>query len=558
MKNKIKVPGFVFEPRFSDNTETITIERQDKALEIEFSVFDKKEILEIAENLAFKKRRAHDRHIDEILAIIDQVGNLWADPDYDIRKEVLDVLPMMTGQSKKLCRIELEGTIKLWNRKNAETQLSRELGGKKYLEEWLTKGTSRIHAQPRGLVLHNMAGNAFNLGFATLFYGLVTKNVNLVKLAHGEPYVIVKLCESIRDVDPAIAKEMAAIYWRGSRDDIYEALFNSGYINCLLAWGGIYSIEQIRKKAYRYGIKIIDHGPKVSFCVISEDIFNDVEKMTKLVKKLAIDIVCWNQNACLSPRVIYIVDNSHKSVISSNLNDDYLGSDESAKSDKDSLNNLLDKFKGNGESNSSDNYNIKNLMERSLTLVRNSLSDLSPLGFARMLAEGLKKAEETLPRANLTHTDGLEMNKKREYFLMNYASKNEAKIFTPPNDQLDWTVVYLRNLPNKREIDMCQNRFAIVSRISSIKDLLHSIRQEELQQFLQTISIYGSEQFIKETAEELSLLGAYRFPRIGEHNLFPLGMPWDGHYVLQDMIKWVYLGFEDYSDTKSDGNISFF
>ena len=164
-----------------------------------------------------------------------------------------------------------------------------------------------------------------------------------------------------------------------------------------------------------------------------------------------------------------------------------------------------------------------------------------------------------LPRANLTQADGLEIAKKREYFFMNYVTKRQATIINPPKNKLDWTVIYQRNLPSMMEINMCQDRFIIVTRISSINDLIYSIKKEKLQQYLQTISIHGSESFIKETAEEFSILGAYRFPRIGEHNIQPIGMPWDGHYILQDMIKWVYIGFLAQEKSENEeGKISLF
>ena len=142
---------------------------------------------------------------------------------------------------------------------------------------------------------------------------------------------------------------------------------------------------------------------------------------------------------------------------------------------------------------------------------------------------------------------------------MNYVTQRLATIIYPPKNKLDWTVVYLRNLPTMMEVNMCQDRFVIVTRISSIQDLVHSIRKEKLQQYLQTISIYGSDDFVKEVAEEFSLLGAYRFPRIGEHNIQPIGMPWDGHYTLQEMIKWVYIGFLTQElDENEEARISLF
>jgi hypothetical protein len=106
---------------------------------------------------------------------------------------------------------------------------------------------------------------------------------------------------------------------------------------------------------------------------------------------------------------------------------------------------------------------------------------------------------------------------------------------------------------------MCQDRFVIITRISNIQDLINSIRKEKLQQYLQTISIYGSDDFVKDVAEEFSLLGAYRFPRIGENNIQPIGMPWDGHYILQEMIKWVYIGFITQElNENEEGRISLF
>ncbi|MFO8020709.1 MAG: acyl-CoA reductase [Promethearchaeia archaeon] len=556
MKKSISIPAFIFKSGYGENTTSKTIKRQDDVLELEFPIFQKNEVLEVASRLAKKKRRAHNRHIDEVLDIIDQVGNLWRDPNYDIRKEVLEVLPIMTGQSKKLCEVELDGTLEMWDRKYTEIQLKSELGGKEYLEEWVQKRSTRIHAQPRGLILHNMAGNAFNLGMLSLFYGLITKNVNLIKLSHGEPFMAIKLCESIADVDDKIAKEIAALYWRGSKTEIYDALFNSGWVDGVLAWGGIHSIEEIRRRANRFGIKIIDHGPKISFSVISESIFKDKNKMEEIAQKIAVDAVCWNQKACLSPRVIYIMDDPQESAVYKEEGQNTLSN--KSQNDRKTLDNpVLDSLSDIPTRNNENGTNIETLMQRSIKQLRNQYSELSPMGFAKMLADGLKLTDKILPRANLTHSDGLSVERKREYFFMNYVTKKRATILTPPMDKLDWTVVFLRDLPNRKEIDMCQNRFLIVTRISSIEDLIHSIRKEKLQRYLQTVSIYGSDNFIKEVAEELSLAGAYRFPKVGEHNNHPIGMPWDGHYVLQDLTKWVYIGHLD-QKVKEEDQLSFF
>ena len=545
MHKNVSVPAFVFKPITTDHTTKETIKRQDDVLEIEFPVFEKEEVLKIAETLSFRKRRAHDRPIDEVIDIMDQVGALWMNPNYDIRKEVMEVITMTTGQSQSLCELELIQNVGIWNRKPLEAFLAEELGGKKYLDSWVPSGTMKLHAQPRGVVLHNIAGNAFNVGMLSLFFGLITKNVNLVKLPREEPYFTEKFAESIGEVDKKIAKEIAVLYWSGSKSEIYDELFNSGNIDCVLAWGGLTSIEDIRRRAYRFGIKVIDHGPKMSFSIISEEMLTDTELMQSVAQKLATDVAIWNQKACLSPRVVYIKEKSTQPLNSNGFKGI---SEKSTENDSILLRNTQSASTNDDKSDSLFSFgktstDITDLMQRSLKLLRNEITDSSPLGFAKILADSMKKIDVQYPRAYMTQADGMAMAKKREYFAMKYEIKDEAIILTPKKNPLNWTVVYLRNPPTLEEIDMCQDRFIVVTRIANIQDLVHFLRREKLLQYLQTFSIYGTDQFVEDVAEELSLLGAARFPRVGEHNLQKIGAPWDGHYVLNDMVRWVEIGF---------------
>lgn len=542
MQQKITVPGFIFKPVMSKKMTTMEVKRQDDKLEIEFPVFDKDDVLKAAEALNLRKYSAHDRSIEDTIDIIDQVGQLWFNHNYDLRKETLDVIPMITGQSRNLCEIELDAVLQLWQRKTAELMLSEELGGKSFLDSWVPKNQMRMHAQPQGLVVHNLAGNTFNIGLLSLYFGIITKNVNLVKLPHEEPYFAVKLAESIAEVDRKIAKEMAVLYWSGSRSDIFDSLFSSGYVNCVLAWGGLQSIEDIRRRSYHFGIKVVDQGPKVSFSIVSEEVLKDPSVMRELAQKVAMDVAFWNQRACLSPRVIYIQEKSSKSSVTNGSSQKENSGDKS----QSLFQGLIDSEvkSTNGTAVSSDGErDILALMQRSLKLLKNEVTDLSPLGFAKILASEMKNLDERFPRSHLTQADVMTTIKKREYFSMKYQFAEEGVVITPRKDELNWTVVYLRNPPSMEEIDMCQDRFIIVTRISNIQEFIHFIRREKLQQYMQTISLYGSDKYVENLAEELSLIGAFRFPRVGEHNYHIIGAPMDGHHMLRELIRWVYIGF---------------
>lgn len=526
MNRKVSIPAYIFKSVTSNQITSETIKRQDDVLELEFPTYNKEEVLQIAEILHQRKRRAHDRSMDDLIEILDNVGKLWSNPNYDLRKEALEILPMTTGQSRQLCELELDSSCLMYNKKYIETQLNEELGGKMVLDSWVPTGKIRLHAQPQGLVFHNMAGNAFILSMGSLFITILTKNVNLVKLAREEPYFGVKFAESIAEVDKKLGKELAVLYWSGSRGEIYDSLFNSGFVDCVMAWGGLQSIEEIRRRAYRFGIKIIDHGPKLSFSIISDEMMQKPDLMQDVARKIAMDVVIFNQKACMSPRVIYIKENKP----SSSSNGD--------KIDFNGFKNDKDKSSSNrGEED------LSNLMLRSVKLLRNEITNASPLGFAKILADEMKNADSRLPRANLTDADGMEVARKREYFSMEYEFKDKGVVLTPSKEKLNWTVVYLRDPPSMKEIDMCQDRCIIVTRMANIYDLLHFMQREHLQQYLQTISTYGSNEFVEEVAEEFSLIGAFRFPRVGENNMQLPGTPWDGSYPVKELVKWVYIGF---------------
>jgi len=95
--------------------------------------------MNFANQLAMRRRKAHDRPIDELLEILDIVGTNWLNPNYEFRKEALEIIPMMTGQSRKLCELELNGSISIYLKKVAETFLKNEIGGKDFLEKWVPK-----------------------------------------------------------------------------------------------------------------------------------------------------------------------------------------------------------------------------------------------------------------------------------------------------------------------------------------------------------------------------------------------------------------------------------
>ncbi|MHA1743623.1 MAG: acyl-CoA reductase [Candidatus Heimdallarchaeota archaeon] len=510
MKKEITVHPFISQPITAQNLLTNTIEWKDASLEVTFPTFSAEELLPLAQRLSSLKRSAHIRPLEDVLEIIDQVGALWRDPSYELRKEALEIVPLIAGQSKQLSEFELSGVAQLWSRPVVESMLREDLGSADFLEHWLPRGPVRLHAQPRGLVLHNLAGNSFSVSALSLLCGLITKNVNLVKLSHDAPYFGVKWAESIRFVDKKLAEEIAVLYWSGSRTEIYRSLFNSGLVDAVLAWGGLSSIETIRKLGYHFGIKIIDYGPKLSFSIISANaLLAQRQLIEELTTKMSFDIVFWNQKACLSPRVVFIATETPSPT-------------KPPKKKKTATPSLLE-------------------------------LEAITYDFAKTLASKMALIEQRYPRTHLAQGEIVDTTRKRDHFLMHHELEGTGELFLPENGKANWTVAFLKKQPTPQEINFCINRFIIVAPVADINEIYQLITANKLSRFLQTCSLFGSEPFVNAAAEELSFLGVYRFPRVGEHNSQKMGLPWDGQYILQQLVRWVYLGFHSQTEQAPPG-----
>ncbi len=248
--------------------------------------------------------KAHKKPVDFYLDLLVEAGKRWQDPNYKFRKDAVKVLPSITHQSPAMIKHELGLMTDFLGRMALEWILHEELGGKQHLDEWVDHGPLMLHRQPHGLVFHNLSGNAIVVPPLSAAMGLLTKNVNLMKVSGDEPYFGIKFAESLREIDPEIEDELAVVYWPGENTEIYENLFQAG-IDAAIHWGSENSRRSISTIAAKYGIKLIEHGPKISFEVIESPARKDAKQ---LAHGVALDIAEYDQYACLSPRFVFVKD----------------------------------------------------------------------------------------------------------------------------------------------------------------------------------------------------------------------------------------------------------
>jgi hypothetical protein len=197
------------------------------------------------------------------------------------------------------------------SRPAVEQMVTNSLGGPEYLDGWVTKPTSdgRV-ASVRAFgarTVHVMAGNVPGVPLVTIIRNAVIRSDAILKLPSNDPVTGVAIARTMIDMAPdhPITKHVSVAYWKGGDAAVEDKLYQPENIEKIVAWGGYASITHI-KKYIQPGIDLITMDPKLSSSIIGKEAFADEETMKAVAQRLAIDVGFFNQEACVSARVVYI------------------------------------------------------------------------------------------------------------------------------------------------------------------------------------------------------------------------------------------------------------
>lgn len=264
----------------------------------------------------------HDIPLKDIISFYDKVGRLWSRKNYDLRKEALALTELVTGYSTAMVDHAHTNLSEMLSKKNMENIVDSDLNNRQFLEEWIKVGDIFVHAQPRGRVLHILAGNAPTISAVSMIRGSLTKNVNILKVASGDPVTSVYLASSFRDVDKdhPITKTTSVVYWKHN-SEIEDKFIRIS--NALCVWGGKDAVESIRQKSV-YGVELLEFGPKRSMQLIGQEAFKDSKTLKYVTDKISHDIVLFDQEACHSPQFVFVEGDVEKfcEVLSTSLDEE--------------------------------------------------------------------------------------------------------------------------------------------------------------------------------------------------------------------------------------------
>lgn len=181
--------------------------------------------------------------------------------------------------------------------KKLETELGEAFQNINQFKPQFYDRTAAERIMPLGVLFHIAAGNADGLPVFTVIEGLLTGNINILKLPKEEGGITALILMALFEIQPLLA-EYVYIFDYSSKD-IDEMKQLAALSDAVVIWGGDDAIMSVRKMVTP-NTKIIEWGHKISFAYCSGSIKDsDLEGIAENICKT-------NQLLCSSCQGIFI------------------------------------------------------------------------------------------------------------------------------------------------------------------------------------------------------------------------------------------------------------
>lgn len=194
---------------------------------------------------------------------------------------------------------QVRAAAAMMSRRAIEFRLRQEVGQWEYTlsPPGGVKGV-KVRLCPLGAVFHIAAGNAQGLPFLSVLEGLVTGNVNILKLPRADDGLTVELFRRLTEAEPSIG-DYVYIFDTPSADiSAMEKMAQAA--DGIVIYGGDEAVKAVRRLAPA-GTRLIEWGHKLGFAYVS-----GYECRERDLGGLARHIISTGQRLCSSCQTIYI------------------------------------------------------------------------------------------------------------------------------------------------------------------------------------------------------------------------------------------------------------
>ncbi|GAU08222.1 acyl-CoA reductase [Desulfoplanes formicivorans] len=239
--------------------------------------------------------------LDDIISLLDRVGTRLTRPGR-YRDRILEIMPRITGYSLPMMEKAMEALQGILCRESLEERLSC-LGDRRALDGWTIYRGKAARALPLGAICHVAPGNIFLGSVDSVITGMITKNINVLKLSRHDPIFPFLFLEALLEEDPtgAIASTLAITSWSHTNADMMHLVGEE--FDGILLFGGE---EAVREYAAITSptTRLLAFGPKLSWGLIRKGLKKD--DLQQAIEGFAMDTALWEQKACTSCQNLFV------------------------------------------------------------------------------------------------------------------------------------------------------------------------------------------------------------------------------------------------------------
>lgn len=151
---------------------------------------------------------------------------------------------------------------------------------------------------PLGVLLHIAAGNADGLPAFSVLEGLLTGNINILKLPAAEGGISVRLLRELIRIEPRLTDYIYVFDY--SSKDIEQIGKLIGAADAVVVWGGTEAVSAIRRLVPPH-IRLIEWGHKISFAYVTRQGITE-----SALQGLAHNMATTGQLLCSSMQGIFV------------------------------------------------------------------------------------------------------------------------------------------------------------------------------------------------------------------------------------------------------------
>lgn len=262
-----------------------------------------KQFQSIIDQLNAQNEWIRQQPVEALIGLIGKAARTWlSDPKFSFLKDKGLLFLSQWCDERHLRQVAKEGLR----------------GNIDYMDKFLPFPDSAKHylkANARGLCCHWMAGNVQILGMFALVQCILTKNVNLLKVAAKDGGVFASLMSVFEGLEyttssgytikgDELVKTVAVVYFSRHAKSLGEMMSKSAKVR--IAWGGKEAVETVAGYPSAIDCETVIFGPKLSYAVIAKEELSSKQEAKKLARRVSVDVSVFDQAGCASPHNLYI------------------------------------------------------------------------------------------------------------------------------------------------------------------------------------------------------------------------------------------------------------